>query len=215
MSWGDGSVPLLINVLKACLWLFYSGLFDFVSQSCKDIMVEFKNFLGLHFCQVHLALLWDTLLGPKEETNLKLWQEWPSCLSAAHLCCSMSWGPAAVPGNTLDFSVLLPSSQTAADFQLQVSCALGFLSQRDSWPRQAPPSVITTWKSPGRRSEEPLESPPLFTGGRGSLYVLFLWLAGQSGPAGLGRQSRWGHRGVPDKSRTFTQVLLFVGGLQS
>ena len=46
------------------------------------------------------------------------------------------------------------------------------------------------------------------------LCTVFLWEAGQSGPAGLGRQSRWGHRGVPDKSRTFTQVLLLVGGLQ-
>ena len=176
MSWGDGSVPLLMNVLKACLCGFYSSSFDFVSQRCKDIMEEFKNFLGLHCPQVHLALLWGTLLGPKEETCLQLWQEWPSCPSAAHLCCSMSWGPAAVPGNTLHFSVLLQISQTAADFQLQVSCALGFLSKWDSWPRKAPPSAISTWKSQveAQRSPWSLHHCSLWCGVP-SIYHVSLW----------------------------------------
>ena len=46
------------------------------------------------------------------------------------------------------------------------------------------------------------------------LCTVFLWEAGQSGPAVLGRQSRCSHRRVSDRSRTFSQVLLSVGGLQ-
>ena len=57
-----------------------------------------------------------------------LWRS--TCLNVVHLCCSVSWGPAAVPVNTLNISVLLPSSQAAADFQLQVSSALGFSQMR-------------------------------------------------------------------------------------
>ena len=85
--------------------------------------------------------------------------------------------------------VLLLSSPAAADFQLYVSCPLGFLSKLDSWTRWAPPSAISTWESPGRRSEEPLVSPPLFTVVRFPLFTVFLWEAGQSGPAVLFRQS--------------------------
>ena len=47
------------------------------------------------------------------------------------------------------------------------------------------------------------------------LFTVFLWEAGQSGPAVFGRQSRWSLRRVSDRSRTFTQVLLLVGGLQA
>ena len=80
---------------------------------------------------------------------LSLWKGmlWRSTyLSAAHLCCSMVLRTCRWSTNTLNFSVLLPSFQAAADFQLHVSCPLGFLSKWDSWPRQAPPSVISTWK---------------------------------------------------------------------
>ena len=158
--------------------------------------MEFKSFLGLHCPQAPLVLLCDNLLGPKKETSLQLWREWPSPLPGlcrllwyeCHLCWGHSWwpGPCALSlcsqhplqssqslkrnvvekhlpqcsssvlfhvlrtcrwsTNTLNFSVLLPSFQAAADFQLHVSCALGFLSKWDSWPRQAPPSVVSTWK---------------------------------------------------------------------
>ena len=150
----------------ACAPSIQSCLILFVSQRCKDTMMEFKNFPGLHCPQAPLALLCDNLLGPKEERSLQLWREWPSCLpglcrllccerhpcwghswwpgtralslcsqhhfsllslwtgmlwrstclSVVHLCCSVSWGPAAAPVNTLNISVLLPSSQATAVF---------------------------------------------------------------------------------------------------
>ena len=65
-------------------------------------------------------------------------------------CCST---------NTLNISVLLPSSQAskfqASKFWLHVSCALGFLSKWDSWTRWAPPSAVST----GRAQVEPQRSP--------------------------------------------------------
>ena len=55
--------------------------------------------------------------------------------------------------NTLNISVLLPSSQAAADFQLQVSGALGF-SQMRFLNQVVPPGATSTWNSLGRHSEE-------------------------------------------------------------
>ena len=42
----------------------------------------------------------------------------------------------------------------------------------DSWTRWVPPGATSTWNSLGKHSEEPLVSPPLFTVGQGSLYLL-------------------------------------------
>ena len=61
--------------------------------------------------------------------------------------------PCRCSTNTLNFSVLLPSSQAAADFQLQVSGALGF-SQMRFLNQVVPPGATSTWNSLGRHSEE-------------------------------------------------------------
>ena len=95
--------PTVAKCIKspACAPSIQSCLILFVSQRCKDTVMEFKNFLGLHCPQAPLVRLCDNLLGPKEETSLQLWREWPSCLPGLcrllwcerHPCWGHSWWP--------------------------------------------------------------------------------------------------------------------------
>ena len=96
--------PTVAKCIKspACAPSIQSCLIFFVSQRCKHTMMEFKNFLGLHCPQAPLVRLCDNLLGPKEETSLQLWREWPSPLPGLcrllwceHLPC---WGHSWWPG---------------------------------------------------------------------------------------------------------------------
>ena len=115
--------PAVAKCIKspACAPSIQSCLILFVSQRCKDTMMEFKSFLGLHYPQVPLVLLCDNLLGPKEETSLQLWREWPSPLPGLcrllwcerHLCWGHSWWPdiRALPLLSASASVFSVSEQ--------------------------------------------------------------------------------------------------------
>ena len=111
---------MLLNVLKSLpVPLLFNLVWSFFSQRCKDTMMEFKNFLGLHCPQASLALLCDNLLGPKEETSLQLWREWPSCHPGLfrllwcerHPCWGHSWWP-GIRALSLCSQHLLQSSQS-------------------------------------------------------------------------------------------------------
>ena len=117
--------------------------------------------LCLHALSIHFSLL---ILRKG-----MLWRN--TWISVFHLCCYSVLRTHCCSSEHFKH-VCFSKFAAAAEFQLQVSSPLGFLSKWDSWTRWAPPSAISTRESPGRCSEEPLESPPLFTGGRGSLYVL-------------------------------------------
>ena len=85
------------------------------------------------------------------------------CLNAAHLYCSMSWGPAAVPVNAFNIS--------AADFPLHVFCTLGFLSKWD--PEQG--KLLLVQSAHGSVQIEAQMSSRIlyqFSVGQGSLYLL-------------------------------------------
>ena len=175
MSWGDGSVPLVMNVLKACLWLFYSSSFDFVSQRCKDIMEEFKNFVD---CIVPRYILLCSEIPCWVLRRKRVW----SCdrsgrLAPVQLICVVPC-PEDLPLSREHFILLCSPWEfsNCADFQLQVCCALGFLSKWDSWPRQAPPSAISTWKSQveAQRSTWSLHHCSLWCGVP-SIYCVSLW----------------------------------------
>ena len=214
--------PTVAKCIKipACAPSIQSCLIFFVSQRCKDTMMEFKNFLGLHCPQAPLALLCDNLLGPKEETSLQLWREWPSCLPGLcrllwcerHPCWGHSWWP-GIRALSLCSQHLLQSSQSlnrnvvekhlpqcsssvlfcvlrtrccssehfkhlCSPSKFSSCCCLSMFTvlwaflKWDSWTRWVPPGATSTCNSLGKRSEELLVSPPLFTVGWGSLYLL-------------------------------------------
>ena len=212
MSWGDGSVPLLMNVLKACLWLFYSSSFDFVSQRCKDIMEEFKNFMD---CIVPRYILLCSEIPCWVLRRKRVW----SCdrsgpLAPVQLICVVPC-PEDLP---LFQGTLYTSLFSFRFLKLLLTFNSKFPALWAFWASETPDpgKLLLVQSARGRARWRHRGAPGVSTivhcGAGFPLFTMFLFEAGQSGPAVLGRQSRWFHRGVPDKSRSFTQVLLSVGG---